>query len=66
MRVNDDYEDSDEQTESMEVCSECSGTGISDCPMEYGNMRHPHDCPACGGEQKTMCTYCEGTGRVPA
>lgn len=64
MRIQDDFDDSDDMDGTTEACSECKGTGVGECPMEYGDMRHPDNCPACGGEQKTICTYCDGTGKV--
>lgn len=49
----------------MATCELCYGKGVHECPMEYGNMRHPENCPACGGDQKVTCTDCNGTGRSP-
>jgi len=48
----------------MITCDECKGTGMSDCTMEYGDMEHPENCPACGGEQKIVCPYCDGSGKI--
>lgn len=44
-------------------CELCNGTGMQDCPMEYGDSC-PEECPACGGEQKVVCTDCDGSGKV--
>jgi hypothetical protein len=44
-----------------EPCGNCNGTGISECPMEYGGPC-PEQCPACDGEQKVICPMCDGTG----
>lgn len=47
-----------------EVCDNCEGTGVSDCPLEYWDSQHPEDCPACGGLNKVECPACHGTGKV--
>ena len=39
-------------------CDECEGTGIIECPLEYGG-RHPENCPSCGGEQTVIVLYAE-------
>lgn len=53
-----------DESEEGEVCGECHGTGMTECPFEYGG-RHPENCPACGGEQRIVCPDCDGTGRRP-
>lgn len=45
----------------MEDCGNCNGSGMADCPMEYGGPC-PSQCPACGGSQKVICGDCDGTG----
>ena len=46
------------------VCPECEGSGVIDCPLEYGDDdRHPEHCSACGGEGRCICPMCEGAGR---
>lgn len=42
-------------------CGNCHGSGMADCPMEYGGSC-PSSCPACGGSQKVVCSDCEGEG----
>ena len=49
-------------TPSNEECGLCNGTGVTDCPLEYGG-RHPENCPACGGDQTIVCPDCDGTGK---
>lgn len=54
-----------EELNDDEICPECEGTGVIDCPLEYGDDdTHPENCPACGGEGRCICPMCEGTGRV--
>ena len=31
-------------------CDECGGTGMIECPLEYGE-KHPENCPSYGGER---------------
>lgn len=45
-------------------CDECGGRGIALCPLEYGEDRHPEQCPACGGTNKVICPECNGCGYV--
>lgn len=47
----------------MSKCEQCDGKGYIECPLEYGDDRHPASCPACGGRNKCVCPYCEGTGK---
>ncbi len=49
---------------SQEECGNCNGTGMMDCPQEYGGDRCPPECPVCGGDQKTPCYDCNGTGEL--
>ncbi len=44
-------------------CDECGGTGMIECPLEYGG-KHPENCPSCGGEQIVICPLCRGTGKL--
>ena len=63
--LNDDEIDLEfEETSIYEICPECEGSGVIDCPLEYGVDTHPENCPACGGEGRCICPMCEGTGRV--
>lgn len=45
------------------ICGECQGSGVAECPIEYGG-RHPESCPACGGDGKVVCPACDGCGYV--
>lgn len=45
-------------------CDECHGTGITSCPLEYDEDKHPSQCPACGGTNKVRCPDCEGCGYI--
>lgn len=47
----------------MAKCYECNGKGVVECPLEYGEDRHPSGCPACGGTNKVECPECNGTGK---
>lgn len=47
--------------EDKEVCGNCDGTGVSDCPLEWGDDC-PEQCPACGGDQVVRCPVCDGSG----
>lgn len=47
-----------------EECLECEGSGYIDCPLEYGDDRHPEQCPACSGKNRIVCRICHGTGKV--
>ena len=55
------YADYDDDIQEQEICEECQGTGVMDCPLEYGGP-HPENCPACGGEETVPCIYCNGSG----
>lgn len=46
----------------MATCENCNGVGETSCPMEYGGMPHPENCPACGGDGRVTCSMCDGTG----
>lgn len=48
----------------MQECGLCYGNGLMDCPVEWGEDYCPNSCPACAGDQKVLCTDCEGTGEV--
>ena len=48
-------------TQEKEICGNCDGTGMADCPLEWGGDC-PEECPACGGDQKIRCLDCEGSG----
>lgn len=49
---------------SQEVCPECDGKGLAECPLEYGEDSHPDECPSCGGDNMVTCWECEGSGNV--
>ncbi len=58
-----DYDDSDWSRDmSGQKCDRCNGTGLQDCPFEYGDCGHS-SCPACGGRNKVPCDHCNGSGR---
>lgn len=43
-------------------CSECNGTGVIHCSLEYGEEPHPDNCPVCGGDVNFTfpCPECSG------
>lgn len=47
----------------MAKCKECNGKGRIPCPLEYGEDRHPENCPSCGGENWVTCPACNGSGK---
>lgn len=57
--------DNEDDEVCMEECSGCDGSGMEDCPMEWGGPCPSH-CRACDGSQKITCQQCNGTGQVPA
>lgn len=47
----------------MGKCEYCNGKGRAECTLEYGEDRHPENCPACGGDNWVICPICEGSGQ---
>ncbi len=41
---------------SGQKCGRCNGTGLQDCPFEYGDCGHS-SCPACGDSGKVPCDH---------
>jgi DnaJ-class molecular chaperone len=60
----DYFEQSDEK--HNEECGNCGGSGMTDCPMEWGDDNCPPECPACGGSSKVVCPDCQGAGTIEA